>query len=128
MTSTARRRSSHIHERLGRARPRARRRRSIAGRPTTKGRSATGSPRRARGFEAILLNAGAYTHTSIALHDAIKAVAVPCVEVHVSNPDAREAFRHVSRIAPACVARVAGFGGDSYLLALDGIVAYLARA
>ncbi|MGO8996331.1 MAG: type II 3-dehydroquinate dehydratase [Polyangiaceae bacterium] len=80
------------------------------------------------GFEAILLNAGAYTHTSIALHDAIKAVAVPCVEVHVSNPDAREAFRHVSRIAPACVARVAGFGGDSYLLALDGIVAYLARA
>ena len=80
------------------------------------------------GFEAILLNAGAYTHTSIALHDAIKAVAVPCVEVHVSNPDAREAFRHVSRIAPACVARVAGFGADSYLLALDGIVAYLARA
>jgi 3-dehydroquinate dehydratase-2 len=80
------------------------------------------------GFEAILLNAGAYTHTSIALFDAIKAVGVPCVEVHVSNPDAREAYRHVSRIAPACVARVAGFGGDSYILALDGIVAYLARA
>jgi 3-dehydroquinate dehydratase II len=80
------------------------------------------------GFEAILLNAGAYTHTSIALFDAIKAVGVPCVEVHVSNPDAREAYRHVSRIAAACVARVAGFGGDSYILALDGIVAYLARA
>src|ERR1700685_4347455 len=79
------------------------------------------------GFEAILLNAGAYTHTSIALFDAIKAVAVPCVEVHISNPEAREAFRHVSRIAGACVARVAGFGGDSYLLALDGIVALLAR-
>lgn len=80
------------------------------------------------GFEAILLNAGAYTHTSIALFDAIKAVGVPCVEVHVSNPDAREVYRHVSRIAAACVARVAGFGGDSYILALDGIVAYLARA
>jgi 3-dehydroquinate dehydratase-2 len=79
-------------------------------------------------FDAILLNAGAYTHTSIALHDALKAVGAPCVEVHVSNPEAREPFRHVSRIAAACVARVAGFGGDSYLLALDGIVAYLARA
>jgi len=79
------------------------------------------------GFEAILLNAGAYTHTSIALHDAIKAVAVPCVEVHVSNPDAREPFRHVSRIAAACVARVAGFGGDSYVLALEGLVRHLSR-
>ena len=79
-------------------------------------------------FDAILLNAGAYTHTSLALFDAIKAVAVPCVEVHISNPDAREAYRHVSRIAAACVARVAGFGGDSYLLALDGIVAHLARS
>ena len=78
-------------------------------------------------FEAILLNAGAYTHTSIAIHDALKAVGAPCVEVHVSNPEAREAFRHASRIAAACVARVSGFGGDSYLLALDGIVAYLAR-
>jgi 3-dehydroquinate dehydratase-2 len=80
------------------------------------------------GFEGILLNAGAYTHTSIALFDAIKAVGTPCVEVHLSNPDAREAYRHISRIAAACVARVAGFGGDSYILALDGIVAYLARA
>lgn len=80
------------------------------------------------GFEAILLNAAAYTHTSLALYDAIKAVAVPCVEVHISNPETREAYRHVSRIAAACVGRVAGFGPDSYLLALDGIVAYLARA
>lgn len=79
-------------------------------------------------FDAILLNAAAYTHTSLALYDAIKAVEVPCVEVHISNPETREAYRHVSRIAGACVARVAGFGGDSYLLALDGIVAYLARA
>jgi 3-dehydroquinate dehydratase-2 len=80
------------------------------------------------GFEALLLNAAAYTHTSLALYDAIKAVAVPCVEVHISNPETREAYRHVSRIAGACVARVSGFGPDSYLLALDGIVAYLARA
>jgi 3-dehydroquinate dehydratase-2 len=80
------------------------------------------------GFDAILLNAAAYTHTSLALYDAIKSVAVPCVEVHISNPETREAYRHVSRIAAACVGRVAGFGGDSYLLALDGIVAYLARA
>ena len=79
------------------------------------------------GFDAILLNAGAYTHTSLALYDAIKAVAVPCVEVHVSNPDAREAFRRESRIAAACVARIAGFGGDSYVLALEGVVARLAR-
>jgi len=79
------------------------------------------------GFEGILLNAAAYTHTSIALYDAIKAVEVPCVEVHISNPEAREAFRHSSRIAAACVARVAGFGGDSYLLALDGLIGRLAR-
>ena len=79
-------------------------------------------------FDGVLLNAGAYTHTSIALHDAIKASALPCVEVHLSNPDAREPFRRRSRIAPACIARVAGFGGDSYVIALDGLVAWLARA
>jgi 3-dehydroquinate dehydratase-2 len=79
-------------------------------------------------FDGILINAGAYTHTSIAIHDALKAVATPAVEVHLSNPEAREEFRHVSRIAAACVARVAGFGGDSYLLALDGLAAYLARS
>jgi 3-dehydroquinate dehydratase II len=79
------------------------------------------------GFEGILLNAAAYTHTSLALYDAIKAVEVPCVEVHLSNPEAREAFRHASRIAAACVARVAGFGGDSYLLALEGLIGRLAR-
>ena len=79
-------------------------------------------------FDGVLLNAGAYTHTSIALHDAIKGSALPCVEVHLSNPDAREPFRRRSRIAPACIARVAGFGGDSYVIALDGLVAWLARA
>jgi 3-dehydroquinate dehydratase-2 len=78
-------------------------------------------------FEGILLNGAAYTHTSLALFDALKAVGVPCVEVHISNPEAREAYRHASKIAPACVAKVSGFGSDSYLLALEGLVRWLAR-
>ena len=76
-------------------------------------------------YEGMLLNGGAYTHTSIALHDALKAVSVPCVEVHLSNPEAREEFRRESRLAPACVAKVTGFGADSYVLALEGIVRLL---
>jgi 3-dehydroquinate dehydratase-2 len=79
------------------------------------------------GFTGLLLNPGAYTHTSIAIHDALKAVALPCVEVHLSNPDAREAFRRRSRIAPACIGRVAGFGADSYELALEGLARRLSR-
>ena len=62
------------------------------------------------GFVGVVLNAAAYTHTSIAVLDAIKASGVPVIEVHLSNPDAREAFRHHSVIAPACLGRVAGFG------------------
>jgi 3-dehydroquinate dehydratase-2 len=82
----------------------------------------------ARGkYAGLLLNPGAYTHTSIAIHDALKAVALPCVEVHLSNPEARESFRRRSRVAPACVARVAGFGAESYLLALEGLVRWLGR-
>jgi 3-dehydroquinate dehydratase II len=82
----------------------------------------------ARGvFEGLLLNAAAFTHTSLALFDAIKAVALPCVEVHISNPEAREAYRQTSKIAPACVAKVSGFGADSYVLALEGLVRWLAR-
>jgi 3-dehydroquinate dehydratase-2 len=77
--------------------------------------------------DGILLNAGAYSHTSLAIFDALKAVALPCVEVHISNPEAREPFRHVSRIAGACVGKVAGFGGDSYLLALEGLAIHLGR-
>lgn len=77
----------------------------------------------ARGkFDGILLNAGAYTHTSIALRDAIEGVGLPCVEVHLSNPEARETFRRRSRIAPACVAKVAGFGARSYAVALAALL------
>jgi 3-dehydroquinate dehydratase II len=74
------------------------------------------------GFAGILLNAGAYTHTSYAIHDAIKGSSLPVVEVHISNPEAREAFRHVSVIAAACVAKVAGFGPDSYRTALEALL------
>jgi 3-dehydroquinate dehydratase-2 len=75
-----------------------------------------------RRFDGMLVNAGAYTHTSLALRDAIKAVAIPCVEVHLSNPEAREPFRRRSRIAPVCVAKVAGFGARSYAIALTALL------
>lgn len=78
------------------------------------------------GFAGILLNAGAYTHTSYALHDAIKAAGIPTIELHISNPDAREPFRHVSTIAAAVKARVAGFGPKSYEVALVGLLEILA--
>ncbi|WP_298196210.1 type II 3-dehydroquinate dehydratase [Novosphingobium sp.] len=68
---------------------------------------------------AILLNAGAYTHTSVALLDAIKAVTVPVIEVHLSNPHTREPFRHTSYIGQAARGTISGFGARSYLLALE---------
>ncbi|MFS0735544.1 type II 3-dehydroquinate dehydratase [Sphingomonas sp. 1P06PA] len=68
---------------------------------------------------AVLLNAGGFTHTSVALHDAIKAIRVPVIEVHLSNPHSREAFRHKSLIGMAAKGTIAGFGALSYLLALD---------
>jgi 3-dehydroquinate dehydratase-2 len=74
------------------------------------------------GFSGILLNAGALTHYSYALYDALKGSSLPTIEVHLSNPDAREEFRKVSLIAPACVGRVAGFGAASYTLALTGLL------
>lgn len=77
------------------------------------------------GFDGIVLNAGAFTHTSIAILDAIKASGAPTVEVHLSNPDAREPFRRHSRIAPACVGRVAGFGTRSYVLGLVGLIGHI---
>lgn len=74
------------------------------------------------GFSGIVINAGSYTHTSYAVHDAIKGSPLPVVEVHISNPEARESFRHVSVIAAACVAKVAGFGPDSYRTALEALI------
>lgn len=68
---------------------------------------------------AVVLNAGAYSHTSIALHDAIKAIGIPVIETHLSNPAAREDFRHVSFIATAAKGVIAGFGVNSYLLAIE---------
>ena len=73
----------------------------------------------ARRARAVILNAGAYTHSSIALHDAIKAIAVPVIEVHLSNPHAREGFRHKSFVGMAAKGTIAGFGALSYALALD---------
>ncbi|MDH6343360.1 3-dehydroquinate dehydratase-2 [Parabacteroides sp. PFB2-12] len=72
-------------------------------------------------FDGIILNAGAYTHTSIALHDAIKSVPAPVIEVHISNVHAREAYRHVSMLAAACRGVILGFGMDSYRLALEAL-------
>jgi 3-dehydroquinate dehydratase-2 len=72
-----------------------------------------------------LINPGALTHTSYALYDSLRAALRPTIEVHLSNPDAREEFRHKSCVAPACLGRVAGFGAGSYLLALRGLVEYL---
>jgi 3-dehydroquinate dehydratase II len=71
------------------------------------------------GAKAVLLNAAGYTHTSIALHDAIKAITVPVIEVHLSDPHKREEFRHLSYVGMAAVACFAGHGGRSYTLALD---------
>jgi 3-dehydroquinate dehydratase-2 len=78
-------------------------------------------------YAGLLLNAAAYTHTSLAIFDALRAAALPCVEVHLSNPEARERYRARSRIAPACIGKVSGFGGDSYVLGLDGLVAFLRK-
>jgi 3-dehydroquinate dehydratase II len=71
------------------------------------------------GARAVILNAGAFTHTSIALGDAVKAIAVPVIEVHLSNPQAREPYRRRSYVAPAARGTIVGFGSLGYLLALD---------
>lgn len=73
----------------------------------------------ASGARAVLLNPGGYTHTSVALHDAIKSITTPVIEVHLSNPHRRESFRHTSFVAQAARGTIAGFGALSYLLALE---------
>lgn len=80
----------------------------------------------ARGkFDGLLINGAALTHTSLALYDAVASVGLPTVEVHLSNPEAREVFRKTSLLAPACIGKVAGFRGESYLLALRALVRHL---
>lgn len=72
--------------------------------------------------DGIVFNAGAYTHTSVALHDAIKAISAPVVEVHISNVYQRETYRHTSLITGACVGVIGGFGMDSYRLAIEALL------
>jgi 3-dehydroquinate dehydratase-2 len=76
-------------------------------------------------FAGILINPAAYTHTSVALRDAVLAVQKPCVEVHLSNVYSREEFRHHSYLAPVCVGQISGFAEKSYLLGLRGLVDYI---
>jgi 3-dehydroquinate dehydratase-2 len=76
-----------------------------------------------KGARAVLLNAGALTHTSVGLYDAIRSIRVPVIEVHLSNPHAREPFRHKSYVGMAARGSVAGFGAKSYLLALEAAAA-----
>lgn len=78
--------------------------------------------------QGILINAGAYTHTSVAIRDAIAAVNLPTVEVHLSNIYRREPFRHHSYIAPVAIGQISGFGPESYVLGLQALVSYLQRS
>jgi 3-dehydroquinate dehydratase-2 len=82
-----------------------------------------------RGFDldGIIINAGAYTHTSVAIRDAISGVKSPVIEVHISNILTRESFRHESMIGPVCVGTIMGFGLDSYRLGIEALIEYIKR-
>ncbi|UWQ12967.1 type II 3-dehydroquinate dehydratase [Aliiroseovarius sp. M344] len=83
----------------------------------------------ARGsHHGIILNAGAYTHTSIAIMDAVASASVPTIEVHLSNIHARESFRHTSYLSKVAVGQICGFGAHGYVLAIDALIAHLAEA
>ena len=80
----------------------------------------------AKNAQGLLINAGAYSHTSIAIFDALSALSIPIIEIHLSNIFRREPFRHESYVSKAATGVICGFGGDSYLLALEGLVRRLA--
>ena len=79
-------------------------------------------------FDGIILNAGGYTHTSVALRDAIASINIPVVEIHMTNIHAREEFRHNSLISPVCIGQICGFGAKSYELGLIALVNYINNA